>query len=198
MKITLMIALFLLLIGCSSDSNPEDGLPKETQTGANTFGCLIDGELLVPRSKNSTNDFGVYDPLNFLGSYDDNHNYNEIEVWDYKSNKTTVLLLHIQGLYANGAKDYVIQESNGMSNIDGYEHSYVHCTIFDKKTNSYQQYVSYENSGVIKISFYSAYARVSGIFNCRIRNIDNPSDEIEITNGRFDINGATLPNKYFP
>ena len=49
MKNKFLLAVFLVFIGCSSDSNPEDGLPKETQTGANTFGCLIDGKLYKPR-----------------------------------------------------------------------------------------------------------------------------------------------------
>ena len=53
MKQLQILAVLLLFIGCSSDSNPEEGLPKETQTGANTFGCLIDGKLLVPRSGNN-------------------------------------------------------------------------------------------------------------------------------------------------
>ena len=50
MKHSLIQALFLLLIiGCSSDSNPEDGLPPETKTGANTFGVTIKGKVYIPR-----------------------------------------------------------------------------------------------------------------------------------------------------
>ncbi|MGD5408184.1 hypothetical protein QUS89_23100, partial [Xanthomonas citri pv. citri] len=33
-------------------ANAVDQLPPETQTGANTFGCLIDGKVFVPRDGN--------------------------------------------------------------------------------------------------------------------------------------------------
>ncbi|WP_211224056.1 hypothetical protein [Flavobacterium tegetincola] len=45
-----------------------------------------------------------------------------------------------------------------------------------------------ENSGTI----------ISGTFNCKVRNINDPSDEIEITDGRFDINSLTVALTYFP
>lgn len=56
------IVLFLALLpaigglgGCSNDNetpppNPVDLLPPATQTGENTFGCLLDGEVFLPGS----------------------------------------------------------------------------------------------------------------------------------------------------
>ncbi|MGI8583762.1 MAG: DUF6252 family protein [Chitinophagaceae bacterium] len=42
---------FLTAASCKKpgSSNPVDQLPPETQTGANTFGCLIDGEVFLPK-----------------------------------------------------------------------------------------------------------------------------------------------------
>ena len=52
MKSFLIIAAsFVLLIsGCRKNKpvNPIDQLPPETQTGANTFGCLVNGEVFKP------------------------------------------------------------------------------------------------------------------------------------------------------
>ena len=49
------LTLFCMLSGmqCEKDQNiPEiDKLPPATQTGANTFGCLVDGKALIPRKK---------------------------------------------------------------------------------------------------------------------------------------------------
>ena len=45
----LIILLFICLsISCNSDDY-YSRLPHETQTGENTFGCLIDGKLFYPR-----------------------------------------------------------------------------------------------------------------------------------------------------
>ncbi len=42
--------LFCPSCSCKKQSaNPIDRLPPETQTGANTFGCLVNGEVFVPR-----------------------------------------------------------------------------------------------------------------------------------------------------
>lgn len=56
-KITRYTLLFLSLIllstsSCKDDddtpTNPVDQLPPATQTGENTFGCLLDGEVFIP------------------------------------------------------------------------------------------------------------------------------------------------------
>ncbi|MFN3968659.1 hypothetical protein [Flavobacterium sp.] len=202
MKKTILIFMTtILLIACSDDSNPGDGLPPETQTGANTFGCLIDGKLLVPRSGNNN----IVNPLwgaALWGSGMVNPNaYFELEIIDYKSQYTASFLLHMEDVYLNGIGDYVIDESNGMNSSDGLDHNYLHCIIFDKNTNSFQKYVSYENSGAFKINYLSINENrtiISGNFNCKVRNIQNPNDEIEITSGRFDINSLTISQTYFP
>ena len=62
------------------------------------------------------------------------------------------MLIHIQGLEQFGVSNYIINESNGMSNIDGLNHNYLHCKVFNLATNSYQYYRSYQNSGTLKIN----------------------------------------------
>jgi Family of unknown function (DUF6252) len=46
-----LLIIFLSLLGCKkhkTSGNPLDQLPPETQTGANTFGCLVDGKVFLP------------------------------------------------------------------------------------------------------------------------------------------------------
>lgn len=53
MKQLLLLATSLILLSSSCRKNkikePVDQLPPETQTGANTFGCLIDGKVFIPK-----------------------------------------------------------------------------------------------------------------------------------------------------
>lgn len=204
MKNTLLLTLFLLLIGCSTDSNPEDGLPPETHTGANTFGCLIDGKLYKPRCEEPSVAFPQWGMI-VWGGIPNVTDYNEIEVRDLKSVNYFEILLHIDELNLNGIGEFIINESNGESNVDGLNHTYVHCLVYDKKISGYKKYVSYENSGSINITRYTQGSNnpligeiTSGIFTCRVRNINDPNDELEITKGRFDVNSLNCFYKEFP
>ena len=205
MKTKILLFLTILsLLGCSKDDpkppEPASLLPPETQTGANTFGCLINGKLLIPRDGTGT--FGsTYNGMILWGGYPALA-YNEIDVHDYKSIRTASIYIHIQSLDQLGVGNYIIDESNGLTSIDGLNHNYIHCRIFNEATNSYQNYRSYQNSGLLKITSFeyvpSVKRMVSGTFSCKVRSTSNPNDEIEITLGRFDINGFTLPIKVFP
>jgi hypothetical protein len=53
-KILLLLTLTLTLSCCNKDDNPfssKDQLPAETQTGANSVGCLVNGEVFLPHSQ---------------------------------------------------------------------------------------------------------------------------------------------------
>ena len=198
---TLAISLFFLT-ACTNDeakgSACQANLPAITTTGANTFGCCINGNLLIPRDGTGT--FGVSDDgYSLFGGYPNSTDYYELDIRDYKSEHTGKILIHLHQAHANGIGDYIINESNGEHSIDGLNHTYLHCRVFDAKTNSYQYYRSTENSGVIKITRYDFQHRIiSGTFNCVVTNSSNPNDRIEIKDGRFDINWQTLPNTTFP
>ncbi|MFA7444920.1 MAG: hypothetical protein WCY89_03175 [Flavobacteriaceae bacterium] len=200
-KILLLITITLLW-GCSSDDNtPENPLaqlPPETQTGANTFGCLIDGRVLIPRDGAGTT-MGQDRGFRFWGDPTGEMQYNEIDIHDYKSHRTGSILIHIQNLRQIGEGEYIIDRSNGMTSIDGYMHNYIHCRIFSSRTNSYQWYRSFDNSGILTITRFDwENGIISGVFECRAINSSNSNDTIDIKLGRFDFNGYTLPNTQFP
>ena len=52
-RILKLLLTITLIISCGNDddqsTNPIDQLPAATQTGANTFGCLLDGKAFLPR-----------------------------------------------------------------------------------------------------------------------------------------------------
>jgi len=61
MKQLLSPALALLLLAqCKkADADPESALPAETQTGANTFGCLFNGQPWTPQGYNGSSNYSV-------------------------------------------------------------------------------------------------------------------------------------------
>jgi hypothetical protein len=174
---------FFLMLSCNKDDDATGfipTLPAITQTGANTIGCYTGNVLITPRNGAGTNDF------------------NEIDVPDYKSTRTSSVLIHIQALHDNGEGIYPVLESNGQNSIDGPDHTHVFCRIWKNETEGYQYYLSIANSGNVNVSRYDFNAGiVSGTFSCEARNFQTPYDTIQITQGRFDINGFTLPEKVF-
>ena len=201
-KLTFLFYLILLAACSKDDSNPIDALPPATQIGANTFGCLINGKVLLPRSGNNN----LFNPLSGVdlvrGELSNNFNYLELEVTDYLSSPTSRFFLHMHNTPDSGLGTFVIDESNGMTDIDGFAHNYIHCRLFSKVTNSFETYVSYNNSGSFTITMYTPNPvdgnLISGTFNCKLKNINNPNDKVEIKEGRFDINSLTIASTYFP
>ena len=89
--------------------------------------------------------------------------------------------------------------SNSLENNSQFFSCSTAFTVFNESTNSYQYYRSFENCGTIKITTYSFVNDIiAGTFSCKVRNSSNPLDEIEISQGRFDINPVTILDKRFP
>ena len=199
MKTTLFI-LFILLTGCSKDNSggPILSLPPETQVGANTFGCLINNKLVIPRDGEGSI-MGPAKGAYFFGGYPNATDYYEIDIRDYKSYKTSKILIHLQSVHLIGIGNYQIDVSNGNNSIDGLNNNYINCRVFNKKTNSYQYYRSFENSGTCIITRYDFDNRIiSGKFTAVLLNSGDLNDKISINIGRFDFNWGTLDQTYFP
>ena len=201
MKKTTLL-LILLLIGCSKDNPaPEDPfakLPPETQTGANTFGCIINNQVFYPRDGTSS----LFNPggkgLEFWVAPGGTKEYNEIEIRDLQDAKpANSMIIHLQGLDQIGVGEYVWHPSNFYNSIDGLMQNYVYAKIYDASVNGWRYYGSYENSGKVTITRYDTVNHIySGTFNGNLR-LMNGTQELEISNGRFDI-GPGLGDKIFP
>lgn len=199
-KILLFLTILLVMACSNDDSKPEDPfaqLPPETQTGANTFGCIINNQVFHPSDGKST----LFNPgskgLIFWGDPTDpsgNGNYNELEINNFQDAKpANSMIIHLQGLDQIGVGEYIWKDSNFQSSIDGLMQNYVYAKIFDESVNGWRYYGSYENSGKVVITKYANNnSIVSGNFSGKLR-LYNGVEEIDILSGRFDINKATLP-----
>ncbi len=202
LSLALSLQLFVACSNNNDNTNPlavcENNLPAITTSGANTFGCCINGNLLIPRDGTGSIG-GSDDGAGLYGGYPNTTDYYELDIRDFKSDRTAKILIHMHQVHENGTGVYVINESNGYNAIDGYNHNYMHCRVFNEATNSYQYYRSFENSGTMEITNYNFYNRIlSGVFSGKMINSSSLNDTIVIKGGRFDINWQTLPNVSFP
>ncbi|MBJ7880276.1 hypothetical protein [Gelidibacter salicanalis] len=200
LKKFMMLLLVLVLFtsgSCSDDDEFGPTLPPITQTGENTFGCYVDGKLLIPRDGTGTlhtQDKGV----SFWGS-PNQFEYNEISVRDFKTGNWGLLNLHIVDLHKNGKGSYTIYNSNCEDGIDAKENINITTRWLDSASGNLKWYCSVENGGTLTITRYDFENRiVSGTFNCTVQNRDDPSDRIEITEGRFDLKWDTVMYTNFP
>ncbi len=203
MKKILLLLLPILFYNCSSDpvtvdNSCESRLPPATQVGANTFGCCINGNLFIPRSGTGTWGGSDYPVLLFSG-YPEDTDYYELDIRDLKSETTSRILIHMHKLDSIGIGDYVINESNGSSSIDGLDHTYLHGRTWSDNAKNYIYYRSLENSGLLKITRYDFKNRIiSGVLTCKVQNSADPDEILEINDLRFDIKWDTAINHDFP
>ncbi|WP_310555336.1 hypothetical protein [Flavobacterium sp.] len=197
MKNTILL-LLIVLTSCSknNDASPiQDQLPPITTTGANTAGCYINGKLLVP--KNGIQSIGgspTYGLIKIQGNnfWPDKNDYWQLEIANKKDINGSGIILWIKNMQ-NGNGDYIVGQSNGELYADGPNNNQIIAGVTINGVN--KTYFSSPNSGIIKIlrSDLSVGTSIySGTFNCSLYNKDNPSEVIEITEGRFDFNSLTL------
>ena len=72
-----LLAPLVLLLGCKkSDADPTAQLPPATQTGAGTFGCLVNGQPWTPRGNDGTSNYTV--------SYDRTYHDGTLNIGAYR------------------------------------------------------------------------------------------------------------------
>lgn len=164
-----VFVLFTFLCAKCEDEtpkNPIDLLPPATQTGENTFGCLVDGEAFTP-DKGLNSFSGSY--TFFQGGYD-------LIVGGRRTNAEGVLGLSIGTKNLTVLSDSIYSMS---SRINGSAYG----TIYRSSNISY---TSSEYSGELFISKHDSINQIiSGIFWYDIK--DAFGDVHQIREGRFDI-----------
>lgn len=175
-KLIFLFTISLTLSCCNKDDdnntqNPIDQLPPETQTGEQTFGCLINGEAFVPPS------FGSNAPSAFYQFFGGTYTFN---ISGSKGGGPTLQSISIGGIDVNALEEITYslyeEESNnhyGRYNIGG--------------GITYSGTTTAENPGTLIITnFDPDNFIISGTFEFTVLNDDG--SEIHITNGRFDMN----------
>jgi hypothetical protein len=169
-----LIALCCLFAACKKDKTDEEQLPAATQTGANTFGCLINGKIYTPKGfeQNQPNFNMIVDP----GFNDGNLDIRTFRKLDSKTSSINFSSDSIKnlGIYQIGLNSrlgfyyYQLNEGNSV------------CETLSRFT--------YGSSGYLKITHYDLLNRIiSGEFEFQFPNPNcGIGDPIHITQGRFD------------
>jgi hypothetical protein len=194
----LIIPISLIVSQCKKDAG--NVLPPVTSTGANTFGCLVDGMAVWPRDGVATFDVpyphkGV-EPV-FSG---DKKSVN-LKFYNARDNAPLGFFLDIHLIDTNyiQAREYKWQQSSyNVGYVDYWVH-HVYGSFYDNETKNYEWFGSYDGSGTTTITrFDTLNYIISGTFTGKLRRRRNGSKEITISDGRFDINWGTVLNKKFP
>lgn len=179
-----LIVLFTA-ISCRVESDikePQlDQLPPITQTGAYTFGCLMDGEVWVPKHYSNR----IVNPPVVLQAYLNEMNGNLFQVIADHDRKDDDSPLQILALftYTDIINDTIILPPGDTGTRFIYERHP------PKNGGSYKVYHSSgnKNSWVFLSRLDTINRIASGTFSVDLINIDHSLDTVKIRDGRFDM-----------
>ncbi len=167
----LFLALPLLLVSCKKN-DPVSALPPETQTGANTFGCLVNGQPWTPQGNDGTSNYTV--------SYDTFPNGGILEIITYK----------IYGLGPNDFQSLSLWTSQlaGPGTYFFQDKQRAIASFNDQKTNCYwrnaDSTTTYRRGSLTLTRLDLKAGIVSGTFAFTLYKPG--CDSVRITQGRFD------------
>lgn len=177
----LTIVCFFAITACKKHAvAPINQLPAETQNGANTFSCLVNGKVFKPGGISLTSTLGCFyqnlyntnNPGYFFGLYGVDHRNPE----DYP---TVGIYLDSVQIKDTGVISLAQHDTKGK----GYG-EYGH--YIREGTNITIYYTNEALKGELNIKHFDSLRQViSGTF--WFNAISNKGDTIKITNGRFDM-----------
>ena len=175
----LLYAALLTLTQCSkckNDPTPADPaaqLPPATQTGANTFGCLVNGQPYTPQGR-----IGL--GSNFAVSYDPGFNGGELLIGTYRVMGTPQRqYLVVRGNHITQAGTYALGPVNPANAFFTDNAQPVPCNDFDS------QAAGSFSKGTLTITRFDLNAGViAGTFDFKFAKAG--CDTLRLTQGRFD------------
>jgi hypothetical protein len=177
---SLLVIIVSIITACKKDGNnnttdPNNvpGLPPATQSGANTFGCLVNGVPWVPAGSNGTPNLSIdYDPRL-------NNGYFSIQAYNASAFGISYFIVGIRdsiNMFINNQRIVV-----GPTNLGAILFSDAnYCRRYSDDLNTYSK-------GAIVINNIDRQKRIiAGTFEAILFTV-NCADTIKITKGRFDF-----------
>ncbi|MFC4688992.1 hypothetical protein ACFO5T_00985 [Dokdonia genika] len=166
----------LFLVNCNNDDNGDDGptdpldeLPAATQTGAQTLGCLINGEPWVPPSIGANRPNAFYQFVD--GAY--TLSISGVTGGGSESQQIIVGCVDVPEIIIEGSSYNLLDFASG-----NYFAEYTASAVIEGSPSD-------DNPGVLTITRFDD-SIISGTFEFTV--LDNDGNEINITDGRFDLN----------
>nr|WP_315174349.1 DUF6252 family protein [uncultured Flavobacterium sp.] len=174
-KLLVLLVTTFVLTSCDKDDNKPktelEKLPAATQTGAQTFGCLIDGKAFVPPK------FGTNAPSAFYqfvgGAY-------TLSISGRRADSS-----NLKGVIIGCIDMPIIQETT-YSLKEKTAHNYFGSYLIGGGIYGEFNSTNIESGTLTITNFDSSNFIISGIFSFKGKEI-NTGETVEITEGRFDM-----------
>jgi hypothetical protein len=176
MKSFLIVVLSaFFLVACKKTV---DELPAATQTGANTFGLKLNGEMWVPQR------FGVAATAPILEARVSGLGAVFINARNFSSSPTETefeIYLH----HVTGPGTYELNRNTDVYPHQGSSYAY----HVKRRFNPLNEWITNSQyTGSVTITkFDTANHIISGTFAFRAGSMDNTASPIDVTDGRFDV-----------
>lgn len=170
------ILCMAVIISCKKEDATE--LPGATQTGANTFGAKIDGDIWTPEP------FSSLINSNILEARYSGTGGILINASNFKSSPTeTEFEIYIHQI--NGPGTFLLNANTDVFPLQTASYGY----FVKRKFNPLNEWITdVTHPGTVTITRYDTVAQVvSGTFEFTGGNIDSTTNAIHVTEGRFDV-----------
>jgi hypothetical protein len=174
-----IFSLIMLSSSCKKHTIPPGNqlslLPPATQTGANTFGCLVNGQAFVPGGSIFN---GAPYQCNYI--YTGGGYYFTVAAHNKTSDGTVIgIALGTDSLAVTEGQAFLFNTNTPRNATASYNLAYAHGGVTSYVTNS-------KISGKLIITKFDQTKQIiSGTFY--FNAIDFAGDTVKITNGRFDM-----------
>ena len=177
-NLLLLFTLILTLSCCNKDDNPfsgKDQLPAETQTGANTVGCLVNGDVFLPHAE------GINPEVNCFYQFIDNEFFFSMNFADLRGTGFKEVFIQTGRINLEAGQTYILNKNptdNGDYSGGGGGYS-------TSLSNSY--YTTSIKTGELKITRVDlSNSIISGTF--WFDAVNTAGETVQIRSGRFDWN----------
>lgn len=176
MKYIITAITFLLLTAMSckkNKDNQKDQLPPITQIGANTFGCLVNGKVYIPKGYNGT---GMPNLKKIFDIGLNGFPYLQIDARQYDQNgQNGSLIINIDSLIGTG--EYSIYTNKKQIGFGSY--LIPACGILPNDD------IQYKIGRILLTKYDLTSGIISGLFSFKIKPTN--CDTLFFTDGRFDF-----------
>ncbi|MCS6795578.1 MAG: DUF6252 family protein [Raineya sp.] len=167
--IFILVGMLFMMLTCIRKQNVEPTLPPETQNGANTFGCKVNGKVWLPNGRESL----YHGKLIVL--YDETFQGGNLSISAFSERDNASIIINVGG-NCNSVGEYIIYDNSPTS----FQYTILRNCVFYSGDK-----INKEAVGKLTITKLDKMRRIlSGTFYF---TIENACGRVEITEGRFDL-----------
>jgi hypothetical protein len=177
-NLIILLLISFTLSCCNKDDNPfsgSDQLPPETQTGANTVGCLVNGEVFLPHQE------GINPAVNCFYQLDNGEYYFTMNFADLRGSGFKEVFIQTGKINLQVGSTYLLNKNSiDDGDFNGGGGGYSTSLSNTYKTNTIK-------TGELKITRLDlSNSIISGTF--WFDAVNSTGETVQIRSGRFDWN----------